>query len=32
MEGERNINLDALRVFAIFGVVTLHLVGGGEYS
>lgn len=28
MEGERNINLDALRVFAIFGVVTLHLVGG----
>ena len=26
--GERNINLDALRVFAILGVITLHLVGG----
>ena len=24
----RNINLDALRVFSIIGVVTLHLVGG----
>jgi peptidoglycan/LPS O-acetylase OafA/YrhL len=29
--GERNINLDALRVFAILGVITLHLVGGGKY-
>ena len=26
--GNRNINLDALRVFAILGVITLHLVGG----
>ena len=25
---KRNINLDALRVFAIIGVITLHLVGG----
>lgn len=26
----RNINLDALRVFAVFGVVTLHVLGGVE--
>lgn len=28
MDDERNINLDALRVFAIMGVITLHLIGG----
>ena len=27
---KRNLSLDALRVFAIIGVVTLH-VGGGKY-
>ena len=25
---KRNINLDALRAFAIIGVITLHLIGG----
>lgn len=28
MKSERNIGLDALRVFAIIGVITLHLMGG----
>lgn len=28
MKSERNISLDALRAFAIIGVITLHLVGG----
>ncbi len=28
MKSERNIGLDALRAFAIIGVITLHLVGG----
>ncbi len=25
---DRNVNLDALRAFAIFGVVVLHVLGG----
>ena len=28
---KRNLSLDALRVFAIIGVVTLHVGGGGKY-
>lgn len=30
MNDNRNLNLDALRAFAIFGVVTLHVLGGVE--
>lgn len=27
---KRNVNLDAIRTFAIIGVVALHLIGGGK--